>query len=256
VYPLFTFALAKKNHTMNVTDYIERIAKETENSHLDNGKMKSLSPQLKKLMDVLKCSREQSFMFALIFYLSLEHRSVDFGDLARHIDIPVMRTLKYKADIDQLVKNRLVRIEKRNSFDQRTNLSFYIPMNVINGILKNKLTISFGKINDSFNFVIRAFEMMQLAKEDASSFETLKDDLGDLCNENSHLQIAKIVATADIPVYEMLIMIFIVYKLMNGEEDVSLSEACEFLQGDNTLQFSVRRQFMNGTTDVTKRVFI
>lgn len=241
---------------MNVTDYIERIAKETENSHLDNVKMKSLSSQLKKLMDVLKCSREQSFMFALIFYLSLEHRSVDFGDLARHIDIPVMRTLKYKADIDQLVKNRLVRIEKRNTFDQRTNLSFYIPMNVINGILKNKLTISFGKINDSFNFVIRTFEMMQVAKEDASSFETLKDDLRDLCNENSHLHIAKIVATSDIPVYEMLIMIFTVYKMMNGEEDVSLSEACEFLQGDNTFQFTVRRQFMNGTTDVTKRGFI
>ncbi len=241
---------------MNVTDLIERIAKEAENSHLDNVKMKSLSPHLKKLMEVLKCSREQSFMFALIFYLSLENRSVDFADLARHIDIPVMRALKYKADIDQLVKNRLVRIENRNRFDQRTNFSFYIPMNIINGVLKNKLTISFGKINDSFDFVIRAFEMMQLTREDASSFETLKDDLGDLCNENSHLHIAKTISSTDVPVYEMLILIFTVYKMMNGEEDVSLSEACEFLQGDNTLQFSVRRKFMNGATDVTKRGFM
>ena len=241
---------------MNLADHIERIAKEAEESHLDASKMKTLSPNLKKLADVLKCSREQAFMFALIFYQSLERGSVDFGDLARHIDIPVMRLLKYKADIDQLVKNRLVRQENRNTFSQKPNLSFYIPRNVIDGTLKSRLTLSSDKINDNFDFVIRVAEMMQLTKEDSGSFETLKEDFQDLCHENSNLFIAQKLIGSNIPENEILMLVFAVYKLMNGEEDVSLSEACEFLESNKSFQLSVRRTFLNGNNAVIKRGFI
>jgi len=241
---------------MNLADHIERIAKEAEESHLDASKMKTLSPHLKKLADVLKCSREQAFMFALIFYQSLERGSVDFGDLARHIDIPVMRLLKYKADIDQLVKNRLVRQENRNTFSQKPNLSFYIPRNVIDGTLKNRLTLRSDKISDNFDFVIRVAEMMQLTREDSGSFETLKEDFQDLCHENSHLYIAQKLIGSNIPENEILMLVFAVYKLMNGEEDVSLSEACEFLESNKSFQLSVRRTFLNGNNAVIKRGFI
>lgn len=241
---------------MNLADHIERIAKEAEESHLDASKMKVLSPHLKKLADVLKCSREQAFMFALIFYQSLERGSVDFGDLARHIDIPVMRLLKYKADIDQLVKNRLVRQENRNTFSQKPNLSFYIPRNVIDGTLKNRLTLRSDKINDNFDFVVRVAEMMQLTREDSGSFETLKEDFQDLCHENSHLNIAQKLIGSNIIEYEILILVFAVYKLMNGEEDVLLSEACEFLESNKSFQLSVRRTFLNGNNAVIKRGFI
>jgi hypothetical protein len=252
----FTFAPSKINNPMNLADHIERIAKEAEESHLDASKMKTLSPNLKKLADVLKCSREQAFMFALIFYQSLERGSVDFGDLARHIDIPVMRLLKYKADIDQLVKNRLVRQENRNTFSQKPNLSFYIPRNVIDGTLKSRLTLSSDKINDNFDFVIRVAEMMQLTKEDSGSFETLKEDFQDLCHENSNLFIAQKLIGSNIPENEILMLVFAVYKLMNGEEDVSLSEACEFLESNKSFQLSVRRTFLNGNNAVIKRGFI
>ncbi len=241
---------------MNLADHIERIAKEAEESHLDASKMKALSPNLKKLADVLKCSREQAFMFALIFYQSLERGSVDFGDLARHIDIPVMRLLKYKADIDQLVKNRLVRQENRNTFSQKPNLSFYIPRNVIDGTLKNRLSLRSDKINDNFDFVVRVAEMMQLTREDSGSFETLKEDFQDLCHENSHLYIAQKLIGSNIIEYEILILVFAVYKLMNGDEDVSLSEACEFLESNKSFQLSVRRTFLNGNNAVIKRGFI
>jgi len=241
---------------MNLADHIERIAKEAEDSHLDASKMKSLSPHLKKLADVLKCSREQAFMFALIFYQSLERGSVDFGDLARHIDIPVMRLLKYKADIDQLVKNRLVRQENRNTFSQKPNLSFYIPRNVIDGTLKNRLTLRSDKINDNFDFVVRVAEMMQLTREDSGSFETLKEDFQDLCHENNNLFIAQKLIGSNIIEHEILILVFAVYKLMNGDEDVSLSEACEFLESNKSFQLSVRRTFLNGNNAVIKRGFI
>lgn len=241
---------------MTLTDHIEKIVKSVENSHLASTKLKALEFHFQPLKTFLNCTREQSLLFSLIFYQTLESGNADFNDLARHLEIPVMRLLKYKPDIDFLVKRRLVRQETRIGFFQKMGISFFVPSNVIDGLLKNRNSFNTGKLNDSFDFVARVVELMNASKENAGGFEILKEDFTELCSENNNLYISTILRGTDIPPEQVFIMIFAVYKMMNGEEDTSLSEACEFLEGQKSFQLSVRRSFINKSNTLIKRGFL
>ncbi|MBI9037596.1 MAG: AAA family ATPase [Bacteroidales bacterium] len=241
---------------MNLADHIEKIAKKSEDSHMAFAKMKGLSSNINQLKNFLNCSQEQAFIFALIFYLTLENGETDYNEIAKHLDIPAMRLLKYKNDIEWLVKSRLLRQENNNTMFKARGISFYVPSHVIDGLLKNRKSFSMVKIKDCYDFIIRVIEMIEVAKDDSGSIEILKEDFMNLCHENDELNIAKKLINSSIPEHEIMILIFVTYKLMDGEVDISLSEASEFMESVKSLKLKVRRSFLNGQNRLIKRGFI
>nr|NQU91062.1 AAA family ATPase [Bacteroidota bacterium] len=242
---------------MNLTDHIEKIFKKTENSGMAATTMKGLMPHLRPLMDFLNCTENQAMIFALVFYITLENGEADLGDLARHLEIPVMRMLKYKSDIDYLVKRRLIRQQESNGvFSKQNNHAFYVHSKIIDGVLKRRMSINFGEVNNNYDFIIRVVEEMEGAKDDAGGYENLKADILDMCRENKNLHIAQRLLNADVPEHDRLILVYVAYKLMNGEDDIPISDACEFLENNKSFGIRVRRNLMNGTSVLIKRGFI
>jgi len=241
---------------MNLTDHIEKIAKKSKDSHMALAKMRGLSSHINQLKKFLDCSHEQAFIFALIFYLTLENGETDYNEIARHLDIPAMRLLIYKNDIEWLVKRRLLRQENNTTMFKARRISFYVPSNIIDGLLKNRKSFSMGKIKDCYDFIIRVIEMMEAAKDDSGRIEILKEDFMNLCHENQELNIAKKLLNSSIPEHEIMILIFVTYKLMDGEDDISLAEASEFMESTKSFQLRVRRSFLNGQNRLIKRGLI
>ncbi|HZK07263.1 MAG TPA: ATP-binding protein [Bacteroidales bacterium] len=243
---------------MNFTDHIEQIVQKSKESALSGKKLKALAPNVKPLTDFLNCTHNQAVLFSIIFYLTLERGSADLSDLANHFEVPVMRLLKYKHDLDQLTKKKLIRQEdSRGPFTSRAgSFSYYVHHSILDGILKKKLVGNPGMIKDNFDFLVRAFAVMEDATDNGGGYEILKDDLMTICKENKKLTIAKKILGSDMNEYEVLILIFVAYKLLNGEDDIPISEACYFLDNDKHFQLSVRRSLLNGNSSLLKRGLI
>lgn len=243
---------------MNFTDHIEQIVQKSKESALSGKKLKSLATNVKPLTDFLNCTHNQALLFAIIFYLSLERGSADLSDIASHFDVPVMRLLKYKRDLDQLTKKKLIRQEDtRGPFSSRAgNFSYYVHQSVFDGVLKKRLSGNLNKIKDSIDFLVSVYTCMEEAANNVDGYENLKDDMIAICKENKRLAIAKKILTSEMKEYEILILIFVAYKLLNGEEDIPVSEACGFMENDKHFQLSVRRSFLNGKSSLLKRGLI
>jgi hypothetical protein len=241
---------------MNFTDHIEQIVKKSKESALSNKNLKLLASNVKPLTDFLNCTPNQALLFAIIFYRTLERGSADLSDIASHFDVPVMRLLKYKRDLDQLTKKKLIRQEaSRTLFSSRAgSLTYYVHQGVLDGIVTKRLAGNSNMIKDNFDFLVRIFAYMEDASD--GTFEVLKDDLIATCKENKKLTIAKKILGSDLEEYEILILIYIAYKLLNGEEDISISEACNFLDNDKHFQLIIRRGLLNGSSSLLKRGLI
>jgi len=243
---------------MEITDHIERIAQKTEGSKLTHVKIESFIPNIRPIKDLLNCSDEQALIFALIFYFTLEQGDADLSALAKHFEIPVIRMLKYKNDLGYLAKNRLIRQqENRGPFSKSGSSSYYVHSTVIDSIIKKKISLNSGKISNNFDFMVRVVKELENTADDVDGFENLEADFLGLCHENKELFIAKKMLMAkELPVFEKLTLILVANKLMEGEEEVSVSDALGFLEGNKSFQLAVRRKFQNGNSYIIKRGLI
>lgn len=242
---------------MNLTEHIEKIAQKTDDSKMI-AITKSLMSDIRPVMKFLNCTKEQALMFALIFFHTLETGDADLSDLARHLQVPVMRMLKYKKDLDQLIKKRLIRQQENMGPLRKTNsVSYYVHSQVIDSILRKKLMFNVGKISNNYDFIIRIVEEMESSADDVGGFVNLEADFLELCRENKDLFTAnKLLKSRDFPVHEKLVLVQITFKLMEGEEEVSVSDACSFLEGNKSFQLKVRRAFINGKSRLFVRGLI
>lgn len=242
---------------MNLTDHIERIVQKSESSKLSTSKLKSLIPNIRPLKDFLDCNDDQAMLFSIIFYHTIESGDADLVDMARHFEIPVMRMLKYKDALDRLARKRLIRQQDNKlSLSKTNNISYYIHSSIIDGIINKSLSPNFGKITNSLDFLLVIAQEMESASDDIGGFDNLKEDFLSLCRENKKITLANKLLHSDMPEFERLILVFIAFKLMNGESDISISDACEFLANDKSFQLRVRRSFMNGNSQLIKRGLI
>lgn len=242
---------------MTLTDHIECIAQKTKASKLEKTKLRSVATDIQTLATFLNCTETQAMLFSIIFFHTLESSNADFNDMAGHFDLPVMSLLKFKNDLDQLEKKRLIRKQDNSiPFMRSGSITYYVHSSVIDGILKKRISEGSDSINTSVDFIIMLAKEIEAAEDEHRSYHYLKEDFQSLCRQYENLHIAKKLTRSDIPEHEKLILLLLIYKLMNGEENISLSDACDFLQHDKSFQLRVRRSLMKGESEISRRGLI
>ena len=240
---------------MYISEYIEHIAQKTESSHLKQ--LSGIKNYLNALAKFLSCSNDQALMFALVFYQTMEQNDSDFSSLASHLGIPAMRMLKYKPDLDFLLRKRLIRKQDygRNA-SNNNNFSYYIPTRVVDGIINNQLSQGFEKMESNYDFIIHVMNEIENNTEENRSLEFLEEEFLGLCSENTSLYSANKLLNSSLKVEDRLLLVFLAYKFMDGDDDVSISEAIQFLEVDKRLQMRERRSLMHMKNDLMVRGFI
>ena len=111
---------------------IEQVAEKSRDCKLDEQALLEMSPQTAYLADVYGISEMQ----ALLFCVCMEKgpRRIDFGDLARHLDVSNIRILSLASDINALVRRRLLRYR-----DVKDEEEFDIPVAVIKALKHNEV---------------------------------------------------------------------------------------------------------------------
>lgn len=110
---------------------IDSVAQLSNDSQLSDEFFMKASPEIGLLADSYGITERQ----AVIFSVCLLHGPyrVDFGDLARHLDLSTIGVLSLANDIDMLVRRRLLRYRDAKDKDQ-----FDIPRPVLNALKRNE----------------------------------------------------------------------------------------------------------------------
>ncbi|MCF8365057.1 MAG: AAA family ATPase [Bacteroidales bacterium] len=239
---------------MKLTDHIENIVQHSRDSKLSSSQLKHCSSNIEALSAFMNCSEKQALLFAIILHNSLESGSADLGDIAGHFGITVMQVLRHKPDLDALVKTRFIRMERNdNPFSHHRNISWFVHPTIIDSVLKCKLSGGIGKIDNNYELMRRLMETIETASEQAGGCALLAEDMFDLCKRNSSLPLAQKILNSNLMDTNLIILIFVAYKLINGEDEVAISDACEFLGDDKHRQLLVRRELMSGKNKLLER---
>ena len=110
---------------------IDSVAQLSNDSQLSDEFFMKALPEIGLLADAYGITERQ----AVIFSVCLLHGPyrVDFGDLARHLDLSTIGVLSLANDIDMLVRRRLLRYRDAKDKDQ-----FDIPRPVLNALKRNE----------------------------------------------------------------------------------------------------------------------
>lgn len=110
---------------------IDSVAQLSNDSQLSDEFFMKVSPEIGLLADAYGITERQ----AVIFSVCLLHGPcrVNFGDLARHLDLSTISVLSLANDIDMLVRRRLLRYRDAKDKDQ-----FDIPQPVLNALKRNE----------------------------------------------------------------------------------------------------------------------
>lgn len=232
---------------MKLTDHIENIVRKSEESKLAPLTLKKCNKDFEALSGFLKCSNMQSLLFAVILHNTLESGSADFRDMARHFDVPVMQILRYKSDLDALIRHKYIRLENNdNPFSHRRHIAYFIHPVLIDSILKSKLSDGVGKAKNNVELLQRIAGIIESASEQGGGYDLIEEDVFDFCRQNKNLTLANKLLNSNLPKTDLIILTVLAYKLINGEDEVSISDACEFLDNYKHRQLQVRRGLMSG----------
>lgn len=97
---------------------IERVVELSNDSKMSDEFLLEASPEIGLLADSYGITERQAVLFSIC--MDNGPRRIDFGDIARHLDISNIRALSYASDIDALVHRRLIRyrdVKDEDSFD-------------------------------------------------------------------------------------------------------------------------------------------
>ncbi len=232
---------------MLLTDHIENIVQLSEESKLAPLTIKKCNRNIEALSGFLKCSNMQSLLFAVILHNTLETGSTDFRDIARHFDVPVMHILRYKSDLDALIRHKYIRLENNdNPFSHRRHIAYFVHPVLIDSILKSKLADGVGKAKNNVELLQRIAGIIESASEQGGGYDLIEEDVFDFCRQNKNLTLANKLLNSNLPKTDLIILTVLAYKLINGEDEVSISDACEFLDNYKHRQLQLRRGLMSG----------
>ena len=105
----------------------ENILLEIENSYMAYSD--SLEPYLKYISDLQGINTIQAILIALFVEGNSDGSSVTISDIARFMDCPKVRVMKFHEDIDDLVKRKFLRKVKRKY--GKESLGYVVPEDVL-----------------------------------------------------------------------------------------------------------------------------
>lgn len=205
---------------------IERVVELSRDSKLSDDVLLSLSPDANLLAERFNITPMQAILFCIC--MEKGPRRVDFNDLARHLDVSCIRILGFAADIDALVRRRLLRY--RNAEDEE---EFDIPIAVIKAL----------KHNEVYELPKRTgldcpalFELLDMLMEDlddgAVAVSEFNEEIGEVLENNRQIAFVQKLKERDLDEEERNLLLLFCHKLVNKDDEDIRSNEMECIYDD------------------------
>ena len=192
---------------------IERVVELSRDSKMSDEFMLKASPEIGLLANSYGITERQAVLFCICMEKGPRH--VDYDDLASHLDMNKISVLSYAADIDALVRRRLLKFR-----DVKDEDDFDIPTAVIRCLKHNEVYELPRRTGldcaELFELLDQWFEDLD---DDAISQSELQEELQRLFDDNKQIGFVRKLREYYLSDNEEMIVTFFCHCLLNKEDD-------------------------------------
>ena len=229
---------------------IENILMEIKDSCLSYND--SLEPYLDYISDLQGINTIQTILLAIFVEGSSDGSSVTISNLARFMDCPRVRVMKYHEDIDDLVKRKILRkVKKRFGGEQ---VGYVIPMDVMNAFKSDsRFEPKSLTAKDGIQFFHMVFDLTHQRKEEEIGTEQLLEEFQQLLEANEGLRYVKVLEKLNLPINSKLMVTQMARHLVLDQDDFVTLESLAFLFDDRHEAYCEIRHLEKGNHVLIKR---
>ena len=191
----------------------------------------SLEPYLDYISDLQGINTIQTILLALFVEGSSDGSSVTISNLARYMDCPRMRVMKYHEDIDDLVKRKILR-KVRNKFGGE-KVGYVVSEDVLNAFKNDsRFTPKSLVAKDGVQFFQMFFDLTHQRYEKEIDTAELMEEFQQLLEANEGLKFVKKLERLNLPDNSKLLVTQMARHLVLNQENYVTSDNLSFLFDD------------------------
>jgi SpoVK/Ycf46/Vps4 family AAA+-type ATPase len=212
--------------------------------------------ELDKLVSYTNLSKEEAFIFAIIFYINLIGETASMTQFCRYFNTNSFALLKLVETIQELMDKGVINGKKSRSRGENIlfNYSFTISKAITYNLLKGKEfpIIASKKIEQEIELI----EAFHATVEQCIDAEIQEFDIEDIFN--NYLQsypnfaVVKLIEDFKLTRQESLLYYYIIWKTLMGQNSIDIDQAQSVIFTSNQEQVSFIQSLILGTNSLIK----
>ena len=202
-----------KKNLPTLLQAIERVVELSKNSKMSDEFMLKASPEIGLLANNYGITERQAVLFCIC--MERGPRRVDYDDLASHLDMNKISVLGFAADIDALVRRRLLKFR-----DVKDEDDFDVPTGVIRCLKHNEVYELPRRTGldcaELFELLDQWFEDLN---DDAISASELQEEMQTLFDDNKQIGFVSKLRDYNLTNHEETMVAFFCHRLVNDDDN-------------------------------------
>ena len=238
---------------------IERIATWAKDSNLSPAFMKRCAPAARTLSNFLECNEIQAILFSIVCNLNFNRGSVDVDDMARYLDCPPIKVMKYIDEFERLCNTKILRrdYEVRSPRGKRSinlyQIQYFINKDLLDAILKNEKFISRRSEKlDRYGLLEAVKELIDERENGKSTYEEMIDEVKRLMQDNLHQEWITELIRMELGDDNVVIYLYMCHAFTTDNSAVDLNEILKAILPDLRSQITIRKEFVDGDSILVK----
>ena len=239
--------IRKQKHILESILFITEKSKDCKLSRMFFDKVK---PSVNEASKYFHCSMTQAFLLANIFDFNYKKGVAGMDDLSTLFNCTPMQMMRYKKDLDVLVKNGLLLKDKKlvagNVYRGPSLDSYYLPDKVFSAVIDN------APIPDNllpkYQYLIELLEKMYTLgcerKDERISTTDLLKISKDIISHNTDFQLVHKIRVFNLSDEDQYMLYYLFSKYINGVTDVDLGTAVKGIFDNTQKRFNYKNELL------------
>jgi ATP-dependent 26S proteasome regulatory subunit len=245
----------KLSNEMPIAAHLEKISLLVKGSKMSDKFFLDADYDIRKVSSFLSCSTNEAILFSIVFTLSFEWNSPDISKIAEYIDCNALKIFSMLKDLENLVKKRLLRktTDRFHSSISR-KFEFTVTEYAFNAISNddNKLLCNHFTSMNLFEMFDAIREILLDRDNNLLTYSELIADSEQLLACNKELEFVEYLKHFNLSVEEKIIYLYCCVKLVEGSEEVNLTDACKLVSEKFSDIMGLKQQIITGSSALVK----
>ncbi|WP_156100675.1 AAA family ATPase [Gillisia sp. Hel_I_29] len=244
-----------ENHTLyNISEVYNTSVK----SKLSAQVFQKIDGELKYLSSKLKLSKEEAFIFSMIFTLNLEDSTASFSSISKVLKCNVIDLMPYASFFKSLQEKQLIIEKKEKGNFGKTFHQFIISDAIQEAVINNEFPLKpqINVIKSAIEVLEKIYEFSaQHNQEEISSFELfMRTD--ELLERYGDFPIIKNIDEFKLSNIDKGILLYVLWKTITGSETVFMSVALEGIIKNTPYRIQFSQKLISGDNELIKKNLI
>jgi len=237
----------KRKH---IFDSILFISGKSKNSKLSRGFFMSVELTLKEIAGYFHITTNQAFLLSNVLDYNYKKGVVGLDDLAGTFDCTPAQMMKFKSDIDELVKMGLLMKEKKDIggkvYKGPTIVSLYTPDNIFDAVLNNEPIPDSAatKCKDVFELLERLYIFGCDRESGRISTQELLASSRDLLSHYADFPLVKQILAINLSDGDIYLLCYLLWKHITGVANVDVETAVNGIFDMTRKRFEYKQELM------------